>query len=216
MAFLSANLSILIALIFYVMIHFFNRWIHHHARTLILGSLIIASLVLFTHLPILDDIINRGHLSLAFFLIIMFAGVMKKTWIPYKKILLIRGDLAIMGFIFLLPHGIERLSLALSGYNTSGFIAALIMIPLTLSSFISIRKKIRPDRWKKLHKLAYVAYLMIYIHLGFDLSINPANLYVMLSPNSVLFHVLMVVYLMMKIMRLNDQKITQENRLLVD
>ncbi|RJX26460.1 MAG: hypothetical protein C4537_02550 [Acholeplasma sp.] len=207
MTFLTANLSIILALLIYALIHFYNKWIHKQARWFIIGSLLLATLVLFVDIPLLTFIIDRGHLTLAFFILIMFAGVMKKTWVPYKKILLVRGDLAIMGFIFLLPHGIERLSLALGGYNTSGLIAGIIMIPLTLSSFMPIRKKIRPDRWKKLHKLAYVAYLMIYFHLGFDVFIDASNGYISLSPNSILFHLLFVTYLVLKILRIREKKV---------
>lgn len=211
MTFLTANLSIFIAIILYFVIHFWNKWIHRQARWFILGSLLLSTLVLFVDVPFLTFIIDRGHLTLAFFILIMFAGVMKKTWIPYKKILLVRGDLAIMGFIFLLPHGIERLSLALGGYNTSGLISAIIMIPLTISSFMTIRKKIRPDRWRKLHKLAYVAYLMIYFHLGFDVFIDASNGYIALSPNSIVFHLLFITYLVLKILRIREKKV-QLNR----
>jgi DMSO/TMAO reductase YedYZ heme-binding membrane subunit len=207
MPFLNANLSILIALILYVPIHFFNMWIHKKARYFILGALILSILVIFIDVPLLSFIMDSGHLSLAFFILIMFAGVMVKSWVPYKKILLVRGDLAIIGFIFLIPHGINRLSLALSGYNMSGLFAAIIMLPLTISSFITIRKNIRPDRWKKLHKLAYVAYFLIYIHLGFDIFLDSTYGYVNFSPNSILFHILILIYIGLKIMRMKQKKV---------
>ncbi|OHE25156.1 MAG: hypothetical protein A2Y45_08675 [Tenericutes bacterium GWC2_34_14] len=167
----------------------------------------LTTLVIFIDIPVLSFIIDGGHLSLALFILIMFAGVMLKSWIPYKKILLVRGDLAIIGFIFLLPHGINRLSLALSGYNMSGLFAAIIMLPLTISSFITIRKKIRPDRWKKLHKLAYVAYFLIYIHLGFDVFLDSTYGYVKFSPNSILYHSLLLIYIVLKIMRIKQKKV---------
>lgn len=206
MDFLLANLSILLALVIYMIIHFFNLWIHNRIRWFFMGSLLLTTLVIFIDIRLLTAAIDSGHVSLAFFILIMAAGVLHKKSIFYKKLLLVRGDLAILGFIFLLPHGIERLSLALYGYNTSGLIAMLIMLPLTISSFMTIRKKIRPDRWKKLHKLAYVAYFLIYIHLGFDISINPNNLYIVISPNSILFHLLFITYLVLKIYRIKEKK----------
>lgn len=130
-------------------------------------------------------------------MLVMFAGVFRKRWIVYKKILLVRGDLAILGFIFLIPHGIERLSLALNGYQSTGLVAAIVMLPLTISSFMIIRKRIRPDRWKKLHKLAYLAYLMIYIHIGFEIFLNPLNFYIKINEQSLLFHLLFVIYLVL-------------------
>lgn len=184
----------------------FQRSFHHIRGWLFLGSLILSTFVMFIEIPLIFSLIDSGHLSLSFFLLVMMAGVIPKRHIIYKKLLLVRGDLAILGFIFLLPHGIHRLSLALYGYNTSGLIAAIIMIPLTLSSFLVIRKKIRPDRWKALHKLAYLAYLMIYIHLGFDLSINPNHFYLDISPNSLLFHVFFMAYLVLKITSIIHKK----------
>jgi DMSO/TMAO reductase YedYZ heme-binding membrane subunit len=211
MNFLSANLSILIAIGFYLIIHFYNKPIHQLIRWIILGSLLIVLLVIFVDIPIVRDVIDSGHVSLGFFLIVMFAGVLPKKSIFYKKILLVRGDLAILGFIFLLPHSIERLSLALSGYNTSGLIAMIIMVPLTLSSFMTIRKKIRPDRWKKLHKFAYIAYFMIYLHLGFDISINSSNVYIVFSSYSILYHLLLLIYLVMKLLHIWKKRQLEKN-----
>ena len=201
MDFVISNLSIILALVIYAFIHFYNRWIHKHNAWFFIFAFILSILVIFTEIPLLNLVIDKGHLSLSLFLLVMFTGVFRRKWTIYKKLLLVRGDLAILGFIFLIPHGVHRLSLALSGYQTTGFIAAIIMIPLTISSFMFIRKKIRPDRWKKLHKLAYVAYLMIYIHLGFDINFNPSNFYISFSINSILYHLLFMSYILLRIYR---------------
>lgn len=194
MDFFISNLSIGLAIIIYGLLHFYNRWIHKHNTWVLLGGLLLSLILIFIEISVLSLLINSGHLSLGIFMLVMFAGVFKKSWTVYKKILLVRGDLAILGFIFLIPHGIERLSLALSGYQSTGLVAAIIMIPLTLSSFMIIRKKIRPDRWKKLHKLAYIAYLMIYIHIGFKIFLNPLNFYIIINESSILFHILFIAY----------------------
>ena len=201
MDFLLANHSIVIALVIYGCIHFYNRWIHKHNAWFFIIALALSVLVIFIEISILDLLIDKGHLSLGIFLLVMFAGAFRKKSVIYKKLLLVRGDLAILGFIFLIPHGLHRLSLALNGYQSTGFIAAIIMIPLTISSFMFIRKKIRPDRWKKLHKLAYIAYFMIYIHLGFIMSINPSNFYINFSIDRILYHVLFLAYILLKIYR---------------
>lgn len=199
MDFLISNLSIVIAIIMYGFLHFYNSWMHKHNTWFLLGGLLLALVLTLVDIPVFSVLINNGHLSLGIFMLVMFAGVFKKSWIVYKKILLVRGDLAILGFIFLIPHGIERLSLALNGYQSTGLVAAIIMIPLTLSSFMIIRKMIRPDRWKKLHKLAYIAYLMIYIHVGFEILFNPLNFYIILGETSILFHLLFIVYFVLLI-----------------
>jgi DMSO/TMAO reductase YedYZ heme-binding membrane subunit len=204
--FFSANISFVVALFLYALIHLFNRWVHRHNGWIFLGSLILSTSIMFVNIPILSDVIDSGHVSLAFFMLVMVAGVLPKTNLAYKKIFLVRGDFAILGFIYLLPHGIMRLSLALYGYNPSGLIAAIIMIPLTMSSFMIIRKKIRPDRWKKLHQLAYLTYLLIYIHLGFDISLHPSNMYIIISPNSLLFHLFFIGYFVLKMMVIIKKK----------
>jgi DMSO/TMAO reductase YedYZ heme-binding membrane subunit len=201
MNFVISNLSIILALVIYACVHFYNRWIHKHNAWFFIVAFILSILVVFIEIPFFSLLIDKGHLSLGIFLLVMFAGVLRKKWIVYKKLLLIRGDLAILGFIFLIPHGVHRLSLALSGYQSTGLIAAIIMIPLTISSFMFIRKKIRPDRWKKLHKLAYIAYLMIYIHLGFDINFNLSNFYISFGVNSILYHLLFLIYIVLKIYR---------------
>lgn len=208
MDFLVANLSIVLALIIYGFLHAYHKWIHKHNTWFFLGGLLLSLIVIFIEIPILNTLVNRGHLSLSLFMLVMFSGAFKRQWIVYKKILLVRGDLAILGFVFLLPHGIERLSLALNGYQSTGLIAAIIMIPLTLSSFMIVRKKMPPKLWKNLHKLAYIAYLMIYVHIGFTLSINPSNFYILLNDYSIIFHLIFVIYLILKINRLITRKQT--------
>lgn len=195
----ETNLALGLAIVFYIAIHFGNRYIHKYAKIFISVSLLIVTLVIFIDLNQVNKLIESGHISLAIFLLVMFASTFGKRNTFYKKILLVRGDLSIIGFIFLLPHAIKQLSLALYGYNFTGIIAMLIMFPLTISSFMTIRKKIRPDRWKKLHKLAYIAYMMIYIHIGFDISIHQSNPYIFISQNSYLYHVLFAIYLISKI-----------------
>ena len=41
----------------------------------------------------------------------------------------------------------------------------LIMIPLTIMSFKTIRKKMNAKTWKKIQRFAYIFYALIYIHI---------------------------------------------------
>src|SRR5690554_3559262 len=120
MLFDPTNLAILLAIIFYVIIHFYNRFIHTYTKYFILSALIINIIVLLFDINPIDQIIESGHISLALFLLVMFASTFGKKSFLYKKILLVRGDLAILGFILLIPHGLNHLSLALYGYNFTG------------------------------------------------------------------------------------------------
>ena len=44
-------------------------------------------------------------------------------------------------------------------------IMILIMLPLCITSFKSVRKKMKGVTWKKLQRLAYVFYALIYAHV---------------------------------------------------
>jgi len=206
MAFLNANIAFILALFLYGFIHFFNQWIHRQNGWIFIVALILSAMIFFIDIPLISPVIDSGHVTLAFFLLVMTAGILPQKSIFNKKILLVRGDLAILGFIFLVPHGIVRLSLALYGYNPTGLFASIIMIPLVISSFMVIRKRIRPDRWKKLHRFAYLAYLMIYIHLGFDISINANNFYLLISPLSLIFHLYFILYIALKVWMMIKKK----------
>lgn len=210
MTFIQSNFAIFLAIFLYALIHFFNRFLHNNIRWFILGSLLLSIISYAIDIPFLSRFIDSGQLSLALFILVMLTGILKKKSIYYKRLLLFRGDLAILGFIYLLPHGFNRLSLALNGYNTSGLFAMIILLPLTITSFMTIRKKIRPDRWKKLHLLAYVAYLFIYMHIGFTAFITQDFYSVSINEDRILFHLLFVVYFIIKIVQVYQKKILKK------
>jgi DMSO/TMAO reductase YedYZ heme-binding membrane subunit len=146
----------------------------------------------------IEQFLASGHLALSFFLLVLFTGVLPKKSKPFKVLMQVRGQLAILGFIFLLPHALSKLSLALAGYNFTGLIAFILFIPLVFTSFMPIRKKMDPKNWKKLHKLSYITYFMLYIHLGFDILIGNTWMF-KFSTNSILYHLLLVLYIAMRL-----------------
>jgi DMSO/TMAO reductase YedYZ heme-binding membrane subunit len=205
MNFIQTNMGIIVSLILFGMTLYFYKQIHMRQYRYMVGALIISFLVMLLSLLSINlgpvtEIIQSGHLALGFFILVIFAGVFKKNTLPRKALSLVRGEFAVIGFIFLLPHALTRLQLALSGYNMSGLFAMITLIPLVITTFMFIRKKMTPKSWKTLHRLSYLTYILIYIHLAFDISINPDFMYFRLSPNAILYHVLLVVYVVMRIM----------------
>lgn len=198
MDFLTYQLGILSAFIFFAIIHVWGRFIHKHASIILWIVFILSVSSVFIDIPVLSEYIESGHGSLGLFMLIIVAGILPKKSVFYKDLLLVRGHIAVMGFILLLPHGLERLSLALAGYQTSGLIAMLTMIPLTITSFMFIRKKMKPIHWKRLHKLSYVAYLLIYIHIGFIIFISSSTSYIRLIEDAILYHLFAVIYIFFK------------------
>jgi len=204
MSFIQTNMAIIVALVLFGIVLYFHKQIHMRQYRYMMGALIISLLtILLAGLSIdlgpLTAFIESGHLALGFFLLVIFAGVFKKNTLPKKALTLVRGELAVIGFIFLLPHAFTRLELALSGYNSNGILAMITMIPLVITSFMFVRKKMSPKAWKTLHKLSYLTYFIIYAHIAFDISINPDFMYFRLSPNTMLYHGLLILYITLRI-----------------
>ncbi len=137
--------------------------------TTILGILAIVAQVvdydIQSNSAVLYALFFQGHATLPFFILVMFGGAFKKRSKAQITLMKVRRELAILGFLFLIPHAFYLVWLALTNLNPTGTIAFLIMLPLFITSFTEIRKKMHPKQWKSLHKWAYLAYAMIYLHL---------------------------------------------------
>jgi DMSO/TMAO reductase YedYZ heme-binding membrane subunit len=124
----------------------------------------------------------HGNVAISFFILVMFAGALSTKWKVTRKLLSIRAQLAILGSIFILPHGILylvrffvlKLPNILSGKTNStlyliyiavGLIAFVILIPLFVTSLKKVRKKMNVLQWKKLQRWAYIFYFLSYIHI---------------------------------------------------
>jgi len=122
-------------------------------------------------------IFSRGALGAAFWAVVMWAGALPNGSAPIKKLMPIRGELsitaAILTFSHIITYGLQYISNFLKGRTASGFVVTsivciimvLIMIPLTVMSFKTIRKKMNAKRWKKIQRSAYIFYVLIYIHI---------------------------------------------------
>ncbi len=203
--FILRNLGVLLLPFIYALFYFFSPHIHKHAYRYEIGALLLVLLVpvletLFSAQSVVyDRLIVSGHLSLSLFLLVMFAGVLKKKTVLRKPLDRVRGDMAILAFILLLPHAQSRLDLALRGYNSTGLVAFVLFIPLVLTSFMFIRKRMRPASWKLLHKLSYITYFMIYLHLAFIISLQPGNVYILAARHGLVYHLLLLTYLVLRL-----------------
>lgn len=205
-AFLMGILGILLMVPLYFIAVKFGKPLVKYEKKIYLGVLILVLLMGFLHvalrfdIPVLDELIAGGPLSFALFALVMFAGALKPKSNAKKALLYVRRPYAMLGFLFLIPHAMSRLVLALGGYNTSGLVAFVLMIPLIVTSWPSIRKQLKPGVWNKVHRLAYVVYFVLYLHLAFDVSLSGGTLRIFPSPAYVWFyHALFAIYLGLKI-----------------
>lgn len=122
---------------------------------------------------------KRGAFSTALFILVMYAGALNPKWTVTKNLYKIRGELSIIACIITLGHnfiyGTKHFPNLFFHANEMEFkyllatimtlIMILIMLPLMITSFPAVRKKMQPQTWKKVQKLAYPFFALIYIHI---------------------------------------------------
>lgn len=213
--FFLSNIGVLLLPFVFFYVFFFSKHIHkyqyfYEAGVFLLAIFSIIQRQVGLNLLFIDMFIISGHVSLSLFLLVIFTGVLKKKTVIRLPLDLVRGEIAIMAFILLIPHAFYRIDLALSGYNTTGLIANILFIPLVLTSFVFIRKRMKPHYWRRLHQLSYVTYGMIYLHLAFIISINPNNPFIIFSRYSIIYHLLLVLYILLRFKNSIYPKIKQK------
>lgn len=125
------------------------------------------------------NIFSRSAVSTAMFTIVMYTGALDKKMNMTKKLFSIRGELSIIACILTLGHNIlygisifPTLFTNPSSFALPRLIAAILsvtmicmMIPLMITSFKCVRKKIPFKKWKAVQRMAYVFYGLIYVHV---------------------------------------------------
>ncbi len=121
-----------------------------------------------------NQLFAKGFLSIGLFIIVMFTGALSTKWVIKKTLIMLRGEIAIIACIFIIPHMFESLLFWLVGiYNSQnlllilivGIITFVVAIPLCITSFKKIRIKMNAKKWKKIQKWSYLFYFLIYFHV---------------------------------------------------
>jgi DMSO/TMAO reductase YedYZ heme-binding membrane subunit len=164
-------LGILIALI----VSFsFRDFIRKNPKMTYIITGVVSVLLLLVGFASKGNVALESFLPSGFFIIVMYLGVFSRT----HKLRPIRRQLSIIACILIAPHiFIYLLELFTNLFQMGdmytllsylvGVLTVIIMIPLFITSFIKVRKKYSVQSWKKLHRLSYVAYLLIYVHIVF-------------------------------------------------
>ncbi|WP_242871978.1 MULTISPECIES: FMN-binding protein [unclassified Ruminococcus] len=127
----------------------------------------------------LVGIFSKGAFAGALWVIVMSMGALPNGSRLIKRLMPIRGELSIIAATVTLSHIITYsvsyikrllnpdLSAEADFIVTCAVCLALvvIMIPLTVISFKTIRKKMNAKVWKNIQRAAYVFYALIYIHV---------------------------------------------------
>ena len=123
-------------------------------------------------------ILTKGALAMALFFFVMFAGAVPNGSAFMKRVMPIRGQLSIIASILAIGHGVAlgqaQLEHALAGRLDGALgVAALIvslllmavMLPLFVTSFRRVRRRMKPGSWKKLQRWAYGFYALAFFHI---------------------------------------------------
>ncbi|MEE3450320.1 MAG: FMN-binding protein [Acutalibacteraceae bacterium] len=123
------------------------------------------------------SLFSKGTLAAAFFVLVMYAGAFKSGSIGAKKLMPIRAELAITASLLTITHlisyGFTYIKRLLTGSISPTQAAvtyfaiplAALLLPLAVTSFKNIRKKMNPKKWKNLQKFAYLFYILLYLHI---------------------------------------------------
>jgi len=180
------TLTLLCSLAFF---HFFGKAVKKKPAVLY-GICILLSLVSIFYpreggLPFLDfffkKIMQRGVLAGSLFILVMLAPVLPKSFSGRKTIYLLRGEMAICASLITLAHNLAfggkyfgalflgqgHISLMELHAAIVSCLMILLLIPLTITSFQSVRRKMQAKTWKRLQNWSYLFYLLLYLHIFF-------------------------------------------------
>lgn len=122
---------------------------------------------------VFERLFIKGTLPTAIFTVVMYAGALNPGWFFTKRLLQVRMELSIIGSVLISAHILiyligfikhpiyEALELSLL---LSAAAAFLLLIPLWATSYIKIRRRMSPILWKRVQKLAYPLYFLIFLH----------------------------------------------------
>lgn len=122
---------------------------------------------------------NKSAAAAALWALVMWTGALPRGSAAVKRLMAVRGELSILAAILTLSHSVVKGLLYLRQLQKPRFspdgvfiltsiavlLMLLIMLPLTVLSFRKIRRKISPGRWKRIQRLAYPFYGLIFIHV---------------------------------------------------
>jgi DMSO/TMAO reductase YedYZ heme-binding membrane subunit len=129
-------------------------------------------------------IMQSNTLAMGFFIIVMYTGVLSEGSSLRRFLLSIRAELSIIasilcvGHVFVYGHSyLDQLLVSASVLPALRLAATLValllvvlLIPLAITSVKAIRVRMEPQVWKRLQRLAYLFFLLIFVHILFYLA----------------------------------------------
>ncbi|MCR4904170.1 MAG: FMN-binding protein [Butyrivibrio sp.] len=172
-------------LIVFIICMLFGQNIRKHAPVWYITVFVIGLLSMFVPstapmwlTQIITGYITRGTFATAMFIWVMYARVLPKGSKAMTTFMSLRAPLAIGAAMLILLHNafyiiyyVGRVvkGSSMTGYEIIAGVCTLLMwvllLPLTITSFMPVRRKMNPVKWKKLQRLSYIFYGLIYVHV---------------------------------------------------
>ncbi|MDR3278078.1 MAG: ferric reductase-like transmembrane domain-containing protein [Oscillospiraceae bacterium] len=145
---------------------------------------------------------DRGALSAALFTAVMVLGALPNGSALLRKYMPIRAELSILASILIFGHNIAqgrtyfrflvtnpgRLSVTQLTATIFTVVMLAMLLPLFVTSFPAVRRKFKGKTWKKLQRMAYPFYMMIYGHVLL------LNIPLVISTGKVTYVINLIVY----------------------
>ena len=153
--------------------------------------LIIPLTFLFLYTFTNDDIFNKfsylitstGYLALIYLVIVLMLPYIKSklTFINPRSLGLSTFYLSVLHFsLYAIDNNLDIIilqeDLLYRNYIISGYIALILFIPMYLTSY-DYYKKIIPN-WRKIHKIIYIIYILILLHIYFIIKADYLYLFI--------------------------------------
>lgn len=220
----------LIACLITVLVFFYllEKPIKKHATLFYIATIIISVLSVLAPkkgLPFVIDylvknILARGTLAGALFILVMVASVCPAAKLR-GLLLRTRGEMAIIAALLTLIHNISygknyfvALFTKISDLDAPRIFAAVLslvmivlLIPLTLTSFMVIRKKMNPKKWKSLQRLSYLFYGLLFIHISMIFSISIAKGHLSTLFDLTVYAIIYIAYLICRAKKYEKQRV---------
>ena len=220
----------LIACLITVLVFFYllEKPIKKHATLFYIATIIISVLSVLAPkkgLPFVIDylvknILARGTLAGALFILVMVASVCPAAKLR-GLLLRTRGEMAIIAALLTLIHNISygkhyfvALFTKISDLDAPRIFAAVLslvmivlLIPLTVTSFMVIRKKMNPKKWKSLQRLSYLFYGLLFIHISMIFSISIAKGHLSTLFDLTVYAIIYIAYLICRAKKYEKQRI---------
>ena len=213
------------ALVFFYLL---EKPIKKHATLFYIATIIISVLSVLAPkkgLPFVIDylvknILARGTLAGALFILVMVASVCPAAKLR-GLLLRTRGEMAIIAALLTLIHNISygkhyfvALFTKISDLDAPRIFAAVLslvmivlLIPLTVTSFMVIRKKMNPKKWKSLQRLSYLFYGLLFIHISMIFSISIAKGHLSTLFDLTVYAIIYIAYLICRAKKYEKQRV---------